>query len=331
MSADIPNVSVVICTYNRDRTLGAALESAAAQQVGGEFEFEIVVIDDGSTDSTPEVVRRAAASSAVPVRYIRESGRGVPFARNRGVAEAAGEWVAFFDDDQIAGPGWLAELMRVAHERGADVVGGLRLLEFEARPPFRLGPLTRAILGEKDHGTRPCRSNRNTLACTGNVLVRRDVFNHIGGFDTAMTQGMSDIDFTRRALDASIESWYAPGAVVQHVIPPHRLGEGYLRWTCLRVGTNHSLINYKSRGISEMLLRAMVRAGHAMTLNLLLAALARLARQPGAILERQCYRWMAEGSVRMALHLALPGVFSQERFLGPLAFRGERRTFGRER
>lgn len=327
---DRPRVSVVVCSYNRERTLGAALASVAGQATGGEFEFEIVVVDDGSTDRTSEVVGQAAGASSVTVRYIRESGRGVPFARNRGVQEARGEWIAFFDDDQVAEREWLLELLRAARETGARVVGGVRRLRFQQNPTPALGPLTREVLGEKCYGPRVCRSNRYTLACTGNVLVRRDVFDEIGYFDTGMYRGMSDIDFTRRAFDAGVESWYTPRAVVWHLIPPHRLEEDYLKWTCLRVGTNLSLINHKSWGAGRMLLPCLLRGGHAFTLNLLLAVAAMLTGNRAEVLNRRCYRWMAEGSARMALHLLLPQVFPQKKFLGRLAFRDERRAFGGE-
>ena len=322
-----PLVSVVVCSYDREGTLGLALESLACQETGGEFEFEIVLVDDGSTDGTREVVRRVAERFRAPLRCIRESGRGVPFARNRGVEEARGEWIAFFDDDQIAGRDWLRELMRTALETGAPIVGGVRRLQFLGEAPPEVAPMTREVLGEKYYGPRARRSNRYTLACTGNVLVRRDLFDRIGRFDTAMHRGMSDIDLMRRAFDAGVDAWYTPRAVVQHLIPPYRLGETYLKWTSLRTGTNLSQINHKSWGPLRMFLPCLLRVGHAMTLNAVLAAAAHLTRRPAVVVGRRCYRWMAEGSARMALHLALPRIFPQKEFLGQLDFRGERRAF----
>ncbi len=323
-----PLVSVVVCSYDREGTLGLALESVARQETGGEFEFEIVVIDDGSTDRTGEVVRRVAVCSPAPVRCVRESGRGVPFARNRGVEEARGEWIAFFDDDQIAERKWLRELMRTALETGGPTVGGVRRLRFLGEAPPEVAPMTREVLGEKWYGPRVCRSNRYTLPCTGNVLVRRDLFDRIGRFDTEMHRGMSDIDLMRRALDAGLDVWYTPHAVVQHLIPPHRLGEDYLKWTCLRTGTNLSQINYKSWGALRMFLPCLLRVGHTLTLNAVVAVAAYLAGRPAVVLDRRCYRWMAEGSARMALHLAFPRIFLQKEFLGKLTFRAERRAFG---
>ena len=327
MLTDSPQVTVVICSYDREETLGPALESVASQQTGGDFVFEIVVVDDASTDGTCEVVRRAAENSHLPLRYVREYGRGVAFARNRGVQEARGDWIAFFDDDQIAEGRWLLELMCAARETRAEIVGGARRLDFSGNASPDLGPLVREVLGEKDYGSRTHRSNRYTLACTGNMLVRRDLFHRIGLFDTDMHSGMEDIDLSRRAFEAGVGSWYTPRAVVRHLIPPQRLREAYLKWTCLRVGANLSLINYKSWGPARMLLPCLLRVVHALTLNPLMTAVARLARKPAMLMDRKCYRWMAVGSARMALRLLLPRVFPQGEFFEVLAFRGERHTF----
>jgi glycosyltransferase involved in cell wall biosynthesis len=319
-----PLISVVICSYNRVRTLGPAIESAAFQIVDGPFYFEIVIIDDGSTDGTEEVVRQIAGRSPVPVRYVRASGEGIPFARNRGVLEARGEWIAFFDDDQIAEAGWLNALILAAQETGAQIVGGVRRRDFMEGDPPRLGPHTREILGEKYYGAHLCRSNRFTLACTGNVLINRKLLSQIGPFDADMRRGMSDIDWMRRALDAGISSWYSPHAVVRHLIPPHRQTEDYLKWTCLRVGTNLSQINFKSWGPAKMLLPCLLRAGHALTINLIMELTWRIVPNPPAKMERKCYRWIAAGSSRMAANLLLPKVCGQENFFEQLAFRVRR-------
>ncbi|MBP1598974.1 MAG: hypothetical protein H6Q05_4351 [Acidobacteria bacterium] len=325
-----PFVSVVICSYNRAQTLGPAIESAACQKLDAALSFEVVIVDDGSTDGTDQVVQRTAKRSPVPVRYIKGSGEGVPFARNRGVQEARGEWIAFFDDDQIAEDGWLNELILTAEETGAQIVGGVRRLQFMGEDPPRLGPLTREILGEKYYGPHRCRVNRFTLACTGNVLIRRQLFVHIGQFDTDMHRGMTDIDWMRRALDAGVPSWYSPHAVVRHLIPLHRLSEDYLKWTCLRVGTNLSHINYKSWGPVRMLFPCLLRAAHALTVNLGMELAARMTADLRAQLDRKCYRWIAFGSARMAANLLFPQASAQDDFFKGLAFRVPRGADARE-
>ena len=99
-----PLVSIVVCTHNRAEMLRGALESLSRIDIGADFSCELVVIDNNSSDATPQVFDEVATQFSYPVRRIFESQPGVVYARNRGVAEAQGEWIAFFDDDQLADP-----------------------------------------------------------------------------------------------------------------------------------------------------------------------------------------------------------------------------------
>ena len=84
------DVSIVVCTYNRADMLGRALESLVRQETHGEFRFEIVVVDDGSTDGTQVTVQNIAKDCQVPIRCLRKEGRGIAAARNTGVKAASG-------------------------------------------------------------------------------------------------------------------------------------------------------------------------------------------------------------------------------------------------
>jgi glycosyltransferase involved in cell wall biosynthesis len=100
-----PFVSVVIPTYNRARQIEAALESVLAQTYP---EFEVIVVDDGSTDGTGEALRQLITQPGgrgAPIRYFFQPNQGQSMARNKGIAEARGEWIAFLDSDDV----WLPE------------------------------------------------------------------------------------------------------------------------------------------------------------------------------------------------------------------------------
>src|SRR5205809_1380614 len=115
-----PDISIVVCTQNRAEMLRGALASLYDLDADG-FSYEIVVIDNGSTDATPEVIAAAEAESRNPLRRIYEPEKGIVSARNRGIREARGRWIAFFDDDQIANSKWLAELYRGANAKHCRV------------------------------------------------------------------------------------------------------------------------------------------------------------------------------------------------------------------
>ena len=111
-------ISVIVPTYNRCEMLADALASLFRQETNGEFSYEIVVVDNASTDATKAVVQQAAAEAPAPVRYVHHDVPGDAPPRNRGIAEARGTWIAFFDDDQLAAPDWLLQLLRRRGRRG---------------------------------------------------------------------------------------------------------------------------------------------------------------------------------------------------------------------
>ena len=121
----IPTVSVILCTYNRRELVGRAIRSVLAQTFAA---FELLVIDDGSTDGTAEIVLAFAARDA-RIIYERHANRGLAAARNAGLVLARGEWVTFLDSDDAYAPDHLAvRIALVAAEPVDALFGGVRLL-----------------------------------------------------------------------------------------------------------------------------------------------------------------------------------------------------------
>lgn len=231
----VPLISIAIATYNRSALLRRALESLSQLASNPTFQTEVVVIDNGSTDDT----RNVAASFStphLPVRWFFEEKAGLPFARNRAVEEARGDWIAFFDDDQLAAPNWLNRLFDTAQAEKLLCVGGSRSLRIEtAEPPPALPVYSRMLLGEiaLDH---PHDYHSQHLPCTGNVLIARSVFDKVGRFDESVLDGGEDTDFFNRMLDAGIRAKYIPDACVEHIIAPRRLEADYLQLIAYRHG-----------------------------------------------------------------------------------------------
>lgn len=167
-----PTISVLICSYNRSPLLADALESLSCQDAMEQFHIEIVVVDDGSTDDTASVVQQWHDVSPHPLRYVQGTGQGIAAARNMALEHASGEWVAFFDDDQVAGPEWLLSLWEAHRAVNAVCIGGARLLKLPPSELRQLSRITRGILGEIPQETRSRRCRRHDLVCTGNLLCR---------------------------------------------------------------------------------------------------------------------------------------------------------------
>jgi glycosyltransferase involved in cell wall biosynthesis len=161
-----PRFTVVICTYNRADVLPRAIETVLAQSF---TDFELVVVDDGSTDATGDVVR---AIRDERVRYVRQDNAGLGGARNTGVAHAAGRYVVFLDDDDIALPGWLAGLDAGAGEDCVVVCCGEELADDDGR-----------LL--ETHLPAPMGSpfaDFTALFVPGTFAVRPDAYEAAGGF-----------------------------------------------------------------------------------------------------------------------------------------------------
>lgn len=315
------DVSVVVPTYNRAESLRVALASLVAQEVAPAVRVEVVVVSDGSTDHT-RAVAAEAARGPTPVRLIEVSNGGVASARNVGVHESRGRWIAFCDDDQIAEPGWLAALLEVAHAAGAVCVGGPRALEFSFGAPPVLGPRARALLGEEHLGDHVRAYPRDVLPNTGNALVRRDALVSAGAFDLSFRQGGEDTELFFRLRERGATPWYAPAARVRHVIPAARVTPEFLRWVARRIGVASARIDRKhSRGRGRAA-RAAWRASLCLTRDVPALLAASLARRHGARTDATCALAYNAGYLRGTLSLLAPGVFPQTLYLQGVDFGG---------
>ena len=129
MLAAMIETSVVIPSYRRPADLARAIDSVLAQQ-GVVSPFELLVVDNDPEGSAKPVVQARAANDRVLVRYVHEPRPGISHARNTGVAEAAGRYLAFLDDDEEADPHWLAQFLDAMARFGADAVVGPVLPRF---------------------------------------------------------------------------------------------------------------------------------------------------------------------------------------------------------
>ncbi|HEX5102880.1 MAG TPA: glycosyltransferase family 2 protein [Pirellulaceae bacterium] len=290
-----PAISIVVCTFNRAAMLRDALASLYSLATDDSFRYEIVVIDNASTDATPLAIAAAAAESPAPVRGIFEPQKGVVAARNRGIREARGRWIAFFDDDQLADPRWLAELWRGAHDNSCRVVGGAVHLVLPMGCTRRLDPTVRMLLGESILSDQPLPyGGRLTPGC-GNLMIERTVFDEVGLFETAIDGRGEDTDLFVRIERAGIAAWYFPQAIIHHLTPPERLEPPYLLNLARKMGRGIGLRQARamSRGaFTALWLAKAVRAG---LLQWPVLALSHLRSDREAALGRACQLAISRG------------------------------------
>jgi len=319
------DISVVICTYNRAKVLTLALDSLMSQETDAAFSYEIVVVNDRSSDETEEVIAAAQAKSGVEIRPVLARGEGVAAARNLGWQSARGAWIAYTDDDQVNDPRWLVSLWNLAEKHQAPCVGGAVHLRFDEPPTMPLTWVTKSMLGYKEH---PEKQITRLMDCpgTGNVMFHRSVFEQVGGFDNGLHWGGEDAELMVRVLDAGIPVWFTPESVVHHLIPPYRVQESYFRWCSLRVGVALAEVDARTRGKAKLALLCIARIAQALLKNMPQLLLARLKGDAATLLEKRCVLWRCGTYTRATLYLLAPALFPQKQFFDSLSFRGERST-----
>lgn len=231
-------VSVVIPTFNRTKLLRRALRGVCTQSLDALGGFEVIVVDNaGGADGV--VADVSAQFPDVPLRYVHETGPGISHARNRGVAEARGEWIVFLDDDQAPTPGWLAALVGPALRSGADAAFGPVTAEFAQSDcaDERLAAVFRAYFSRHfalaDGADITARS---ASLGTQNSAFRRRCFD-IAGFQPELGRiGGEDSVLIRQLRLAGCRFVYAADALVGEHVPPHRLTETYVCFRRLRDG-----------------------------------------------------------------------------------------------
>ncbi len=199
-------MSVVVPTRNRADYLAVALSSVLAQET--DDRFEVVVVDDGSTDFTARVAERAGVR-----RIHHSSSRGLNAARNSGIAATTGPLIAFVDDDVRTPPGWLAALLAGTREmEWAEAFGGPIRASLEGPAPRSCGresaPVTTLDLGPDDRET--------DLVWGANLSVRRSAIERVGGFDESLSGNGDEEEWLMRLREHEGRIAYVADAWLDH-------------------------------------------------------------------------------------------------------------------
>ena len=232
------NITVLICTYNRQQSLARALDSIAKSILPTSLTWEILVVDNNSSDQTREVIKEFCGRFPERFRYLLEPHQGKSYALNAGIGESRGEVIAFVDDDVTVEPTWLHNLAAPILSGEYVGSGGRILMEREYSPPAWL-PLndqrSLAPLVVFDLGTHACDLAEPPFGT--NMAFRRSLFDQYGGFRTDLGPRpgseirSEDTEFGWRLLAAGERLSYEGSAVVYHEVPKHRLTKSYfLAW-----------------------------------------------------------------------------------------------------
>ena len=260
-----PTVSIILCTRDRAESLRATLASIATTNVPADLDAELVVVDNGSHDATPQVVTTAPTAPRLPVRGVSEPAAGLSNARNAGLRHTASDVILFTDDDVRVPPDWIEGMCRPILNGEADAVaGGVHF------PPEYEGRLSR----------EPFRYRRSWLASTegldpadprglvgANMAFSRRASVALGGFDPALGAGALGFGeeslFAHRLVAGGFRIRGALGVSVAHHFDLSRLTVRSLVRMAERMGRSTAYLDYHCenadvRPAASQILRAFI-------------------------------------------------------------------------
>jgi GT2 family glycosyltransferase/glycosyltransferase involved in cell wall biosynthesis len=231
--------SVLICTRNRADELADGVELLVAHGAR-----DVVIVDNGSTDATPEVAAELAARLPGVVRVVEEPSAGLCHARNAGAAAARHELLLYVDDDARVAPGWLEHVAHALARPGVVNAGGPICALWPAeRPAGWPGRELEALLSVLDLGDAERALAPPDVVYGANWAVRREALHAVGGFDPAFGPGPGaaingdEVSVAWRLHRAGLGATrYVPGAAVGHRIPADRVEDAFLQRRALCVG-----------------------------------------------------------------------------------------------
>jgi succinoglycan biosynthesis protein ExoM len=232
---ELEHISVCICTYKRPVMLAKAIQGVLEQVTEGKFSYEIVVVDNDTMRSAENTVGCFQNKAAVIVRYDCEPVQNISLARNRAVANARGNLIAFLDDDEVPEKYWLLNLYNTMKELAVDGVLGPYPPFYPQGAPEWLKKSN--LLGQRRLPTGTRLTSRDTR--TGNVLLSREVFEEGSmWFDAAFGRtGGEDVDFFKRRIEEGRVFVWCDEAVAYETIPPERWQTSFYLKKYLRIGT----------------------------------------------------------------------------------------------
>lgn len=252
---EVPFVSIIIPSYNREKMIGITIQSFIDQNYPQE-KFEIVAADNCSTDNTRAVILEWQKKSPIPIRYVYVEQQGAHFARNSAAKQAKGDILYFTDDDMIAAPDLLSELVKVFKENPEiGTATGKVVPKWEVEPPGWIFELcNNSYLSLNDLGEENIISDHDIGVFSCHQAVTREAFFRAGGFnpDFFGTEllGDGETGLNIKLRDFGYKFGYNGKSVIHHMIPASRMTQDYLNKRLANQGSADCYTEYKKHRFS---------------------------------------------------------------------------------
>ncbi len=242
-------LSLIIATYNRSEWVIETLQSVVEQSASVDS-WDCIVVNNNSTDDTIDrVVEFITIHPKFDIRIVTETKQGLSYARNRGIKETSGRYIAIIDDDELINPDFISSYIKFfeGHTMVASA-GGKIIARYRSKRPKWMSKYTeRPIANPIDLGDRACEFPRGMIPGGGNMAIQRWALDKHGVFDPTLGRcgekliGGEESDLFERLRIAGEECWFVPGAVMYHLIPDEKLTHAYLDRLSYNIGVSQRL------------------------------------------------------------------------------------------
>lgn len=244
--------TLVITTYNRSELIRLALQSVLQSIRCCGDQYEILVVDNNSSDDTAAVVQSFIGKhDGLEIRYLFEEKQGLSYARNKGINESRGCLIAFMDDDQTIEPNYLKNLERAFSETGAACVGGRILYTNAQDVPYWMVPLIETV-GQIDLGSNiQYLDGKSKFLKGGNIAFDKAALLGMGGFDVALGRrgnelmGAEEEVLQSQLVKTGKRVAYHPDLIQYNTLLPEKFSKSY--WRCLAFGYGKTCFRVASK------------------------------------------------------------------------------------
>ncbi len=229
-------LSIIICSYNRASYINDALTSLYCQSAGLNS-FEVIIVDNNSTDNTKEVYTAwRQTNNNGHFTFISETKQGASFARNTGATIAKGEWVCFMDDDAVATPNYVENILKHIQDKPDAVGFGGRIIpKYIPAEPKWMSYYVSSLVGNFNYAPIACAFENGKYPLESNMIVKKSVYEQIGGFNVnlpgvvgTLRIGGEGKELFYKILALGHIIYYDPAICVHHVVEVKKLTSEYM-------------------------------------------------------------------------------------------------------
>ena len=238
-------LSIIVCTFNRAEYIGENLRHLKQQKCNTSL-FEVIIVNNNSTDNTEQICKQFIQDEKpTNFHYFLELNQGHSFARNRGIQEAKGKYIAFIDDDAMVDHHYTTAILDFFSEhQQVMAIGGKIIPVYEEEDPKWMSKYLLPLVAAIDLGNRVKPFEGLKFPIGANMAFRSQVFDEFGLFNTRLgrkgsgLEGGDEKDVFHRLKKENQPIYYLPSAVVRHIIPQKRLEIPYIKGLAIGVGTS---------------------------------------------------------------------------------------------